>query len=117
MKDLIVTSGTNAIPTATITMKIDDKVFKKAGFSALIWANHSLRASIKAIQDVTNHLIKKETLKGLEEKISSLNEVFDLAGNAAEAIQSNNSANLNDLIPPTVTFNPGVDDGLRLYDN
>ncbi|MEC7799392.1 MAG: Ig-like domain-containing protein [Candidatus Neomarinimicrobiota bacterium] len=35
------------------------------------------------------------------------NSIFDLAGNAAEAIQSNNSANLNDLIPPTVTFNPG----------
>ena len=35
------------------------------------------------------------------------NSIFDLAGNAAEAIQSNNSANLNDLFPPTVTFNPG----------
>ena len=32
LKDLIVTSGTNAIPTATISMKIDDKVIKKAGF-------------------------------------------------------------------------------------
>jgi phosphoenolpyruvate phosphomutase len=56
-------------------------IFKKAGFSTVIWANHSLRASIKAVQDVTNHLIKKETLKGLEKKISSLNEVFELAGN------------------------------------
>ena len=65
----------------TTYYKTQTSVFKKAGFSALIWANHSLRASIKAIQDVTNHLIKKETLKGLEEKISSLNEVFDLAGN------------------------------------
>jgi len=32
LKDLIITSGTTAIPTATITMKIDDKVIKKAGF-------------------------------------------------------------------------------------
>ena len=32
LKDLIITSGTTAIPTATISMKIDDKVIKKAGF-------------------------------------------------------------------------------------
>ena len=48
--------------------KTPTKIFKKAGFSTVIWANHSLRASIKAIQDVTNHLIKKETIKGLEKK-------------------------------------------------
>ena len=61
--------------------KTPTNIFKKAGFSALIWANHSLRASIKAIQDVTNHLVKKQTLKGIEKKISSLNEVFEIAGN------------------------------------
>ncbi len=61
--------------------KTPTNIFKKAGFSTIIWANHSLRASIKAIQDVTSHLIKKETIKGLEKKISSLNEVFELAGN------------------------------------
>ena len=65
----------------TTYYKIPTNTFRKAGFSALIWANHSLRASIKAIQDVTSHLIKKQTLKGLEKKISSLNEVFELAGN------------------------------------
>jgi len=32
LEDLIVTSGTAAIPTATIVMKIDGKVFKKASF-------------------------------------------------------------------------------------
>ena len=48
--------------------KTPTNIFKKAGFSTVIWANHSLRASIKAIQDVTNHLIKKESVKGLEKK-------------------------------------------------
>ena len=28
-------------------------IFKKAGFSTVIWANHSLRASIKAVQDLS----------------------------------------------------------------
>ena len=55
----------------TTYYKTQTSVFKKAGFSALIWANHSLRASIKAIQDVTNHLIKKESIKGLENKTNS----------------------------------------------
>ena len=32
LEDLVVTSGTAAIPTATIVMKIDGKVFKKASF-------------------------------------------------------------------------------------
>ncbi len=32
LEDLIVTSGTAAIPTATIVMKIDGKIFKKASF-------------------------------------------------------------------------------------
>ena len=57
------------------------KIFRKAGISAVIWANQSLRASIKAIQEVTNHLYKNENLKGIEKKISSLNEVFEIAGN------------------------------------
>ncbi len=65
----------------TTFYKVPTKIFKKAGFSTIIWANHSLRASIKAIQDVTSHLIKKETLIGVEKKISSLNEVFEIADN------------------------------------
>ena len=44
------------------------KIFRKAGISAVIWANQSLRASIKAIQEVTNHLYKNENLKGIEKK-------------------------------------------------
>ena len=48
MKDLIVTSGTNAIPTATITMKIDDKDIKKAGFG-----DGPVDAALNTIKEIT----------------------------------------------------------------
>ena len=65
----------------TTYYKTPTKIFKKSGISAVIWANHSLRASIKAVQNITEHLIKKENLNEIENKISSLDEVFELAGN------------------------------------
>ncbi len=48
LKDLIVTSGTNAIPTATISMKIDDKVIKKAGFG-----DGPVDAALNTIREIT----------------------------------------------------------------
>ena len=48
LKDLIVTSGTNAIPTATISMKIDDKVIKKAGFG-----DGPVDAALNTIKEIT----------------------------------------------------------------
>ena len=65
----------------TTYYKTPTNIYKKAGISIVIWANHSLRASIKAIQNVTAHLYKKENLKGFENKISDIDEVFKIAGN------------------------------------
>ena len=65
----------------TTYYKTPTNIYKKAGISTVIWANHSLRASIKAIQNITNHLYKKENLKGFENKISGIDEVFKIAGN------------------------------------
>ena len=48
LKDLIVTSGTTAIPTATITMKIDEKVIKKAGFG-----DGPVDAALNTIKEIT----------------------------------------------------------------
>ena len=65
----------------TTYYKTPTNIYKKAGISIVIWANHSLRAAIKAIQDVTAHLYKKENLRGFENKISDIDEVFKIAGN------------------------------------
>ena len=48
LKDLVVTSGTTAIPTATIVMKIDDKVIKKAGFG-----DGPVDAALNTIKEIT----------------------------------------------------------------
>ncbi|PPR42533.1 MAG: Phosphonopyruvate hydrolase [Alphaproteobacteria bacterium MarineAlpha6_Bin2] len=65
----------------TTYYKTPTNIYKKAGISIVIWANHSLRAAIKAIQDVTAHLYKKENLRGFENQISDIDEVFKIAGN------------------------------------
>lgn len=44
----------------------------------IIWANHNLRASIKAMKDTTAAIYKAESLTPVEEKIASVKEVFRL---------------------------------------
>ncbi len=48
LEDLIVTSGTTAVPTATISMKIDGEVFKKAGFG-----DGPVDAAMNTIKEIT----------------------------------------------------------------
>jgi phosphoenolpyruvate phosphomutase len=54
-----------------------------AGVSAVIWANHTLRASIRAMQETCAEVFATQTVVGLGEKIVPLNTVFDLT-NAPE---------------------------------
>ena len=55
--------------------------FRAAGISLAIWANHNLRASISAMQEVCRQIRREETLIGVEENVLSLGELFALAGN------------------------------------
>jgi len=48
LEDLIVTSGTTAVPTATISMKIDGEVFKKASFG-----DGPVDAALNTIKEIT----------------------------------------------------------------
>jgi len=54
--------------------------FRKLGISMVIWANHSLRASISAMQDVTKQIKEHESLVPIEDKIVTVSEVFRLQG-------------------------------------
>jgi phosphoenolpyruvate phosphomutase len=56
-------------------------VFRKAGVSVAIWANHNLRASLKAMRDVSRRIMDEQSVVGVEESISSVNDVFDITGN------------------------------------
>jgi phosphoenolpyruvate phosphomutase len=56
--------------------------FRDAGVSTIIWANHTLRASINAMREVTRKINSEESVVGVEGRIATMRDVFDLAGNA-----------------------------------
>lgn len=58
--------------------KTPTRLFREAGVSSVIWANHSLRASIAAIQRVTKLIKSEESVSNIEDEIATLNDVFSL---------------------------------------
>jgi len=56
--------------------------FRDAGISTIIWANHTLRASINAMREVTRRIRDEQSVIGVEGRIATMRDVFELAGNA-----------------------------------
>lgn len=56
------------------------EVFRSAGISAVIWANHMLRASVTAMQDVAARVFEAQSVIPVEDRIASVPEVFRLQG-------------------------------------
>jgi len=56
------------------------QVFRDAGFSIAIWANHVLRASLAAMQRTARALAREQTAAAVENEIAPLTEVFRLQG-------------------------------------
>ena len=54
------------------------QVFRDAGISTVIWANHLIRGAIAKIQDVSAEIYATQTLMTVEEQIVSVKEVFRL---------------------------------------
>jgi phosphoenolpyruvate phosphomutase len=67
------------VPTMYYATPTD--VFRRAGISVVIWANHNLRAAISAMREVSRRIHADESLVGVEGTIASVREVFALAGN------------------------------------
>lgn len=61
--------------------------FEEIGVSTVIWANHSIRASINAIQETTKKIFEDQSLANVEEKVVSVSEVFRLQG-ASELLEA-----------------------------
>jgi len=53
-------------------------VFEEAGISLVIWANHALRASVKAIQETVAQIYRERSLITVEPKIVPVKEIFRL---------------------------------------
>lgn len=64
------------VPTKYYTTPTSE--FKRLGINTVIWANHNLRASITAMQDISKQIQKEESLLQVEESIASVNEIFRL---------------------------------------
>jgi phosphoenolpyruvate phosphomutase len=71
------------------------EVFRQAGISTVIWANHLVRAAASAMQSVAREIFESETLVNVEDHIVSVNEIFRLQDadeySAAERIYLSNS--------------------------
>ncbi|MGX9147705.1 phosphoenolpyruvate mutase [Mesorhizobium sp. 128a] len=52
--------------------------YRAAHISAVIWANHNMRAAIAAMRNVCNRIIREEGIAGIEPDVASLEELFEL---------------------------------------
>ena len=66
------------VPTKYYATPTD--VFREAGFSMAIWANHMLRAAIVAYQETAVALMEHQTLVAIEDKVVPVKEIFRLQG-------------------------------------
>lgn len=69
------------VPTTYYATPTD--VFREHRISLVIWANHLLRASIRAMQQTSAALFASESLVAIEESVVPVREVFRLQGAAA----------------------------------
>lgn len=56
------------------------EVFRDAGFSVAIWANHMLRSALVAMQRTARELFEAQSLVAVEDRVAPLSEVFRLQG-------------------------------------
>jgi phosphoenolpyruvate phosphomutase len=69
------------LPVIAVPTKYCDTptlVFRRHGFSALIWANQLLRASIAAMQEAASAIFAEQSVTRTERRIAPLAEVFRL---------------------------------------
>ena len=75
------------VPTTYHSTPTD--LFRQAGVSMVIWANHLLRASITAMREIGRRIHEDESLQDVEGRVAGVKDVFRLVGNdeleAAEA--------------------------------
>jgi phosphoenolpyruvate phosphomutase len=64
------------VPTRYYSTPTD--VFREAGISTVIWANHLVRAAASAMQNVAKEIFQSQTLVNVEDRIVAVNEIFRL---------------------------------------
>jgi len=67
------------VPTKYYATPTDE--FRKANISLAIWANHNLRSAITAMRETSRQIFRDQHLEGVEGRVVSVSDVFDLTGN------------------------------------
>ncbi len=87
------------------------EVFRRAGVSLVIWANHLLRASLAAMRDTARQIARDESLRDVEGRVSSVADIFRLMGN--DELEEAGRRYLPDVAPPrAVVLAAGRGEGL-----
>ncbi|WP_426955122.1 phosphoenolpyruvate mutase [Muricoccus radiodurans] len=68
------------VPTMYYATPTD--LFRQAGISTIIWANHLLRASIVAMRETAARIHEDESLVRVEGSVASVKDIFRIVGNA-----------------------------------
>lgn len=66
----------------TTYYKTPTSVYQEAGVSLVIWANHLLRASIKAMQQTAARIYEEQSIGSIEAEVVTVKEIFRLQGAA-----------------------------------
>lgn len=69
------------VPTKYYSQPTSD--YRESKISAVIWANHSLRASILAMKEITQQIAAHQSVAPIEHKIATLEDVFSLTNEFA----------------------------------
>ncbi len=89
------------------------EVFRKAGISMVIWANHLVRAATAAMQSVAREIHGSESLVNVEDRIASVNEIFRLQDadeySAAERLYLSASEASRSAVVLAASRGPGLD--------
>ena len=64
------------VPTKYYSTPTD--VFRRAGISLCIWANHMVRSATSAMQSVAKEIYQGQTLVNIEDRVVSVEEIFRL---------------------------------------
>ena len=68
------------VPTMYYATSTD--LFRQAGISTIIWANHLLRSSMTAMRDTARRIFEDQSLREVEGRVASVRDIFALVGNA-----------------------------------
>ncbi len=71
------------VPTMYYSTPVE--MFEEAGISLVIWANHNLRAAIRAMQQTSRRIFAERSLLNVEDQVAPVKEVFRLQ-NADELV-------------------------------